>query len=200
MSRSRQPRGTRSGGQFVAAAHPDQQGLSPMALDQHDQPTREVARQEAREFFNDIAYMAGVGPQIENLMQMRAETLEVFLVKKKAEDDFLSGPYSPRRKEDMDRRHQLIMDAGSARAESRRVADELFHLLESCCVQGGTKERHARLALKQLGFRLRRTHCRPTGGHGPKWEGPRRGFAHWESPEGDILLTLYPDTGSSAAS
>ena len=196
MPRSRQPKGTPQGGQFATNARPDEQRvLSALALEvQAGSP--QVSETEARQFFDDLEHMAGVGFRIEYLIERRSLTLEVALEKDDLHSDFL---LNPRREQDAawrTQRSQLLTSAKNSKAINRAVAVELFDLLDGCLLAGGHKERQARQALKLCGFELRRSKVDTGYRRGVIWTDRRYGFSRWESPEG-AALTLKPITAAA---
>ena len=200
MTRSRQPKGTPQGGQFATNARPDEQRvLSALALEvQAAAGSPQVSEAEARQFFDDLEHMAGVGIQIEHLIERRSQTLEVALEKDDLHSDFLLNPRMEHDVAWRTRRSRLLTGAKNAKAINRAVAVELFDLLEGCLLEGGHKERQARQALKLCGFELRRSKVETGYRRGVIWTDRRYGFSRWESPEG-AALTLKPIQSQSVA-
>ena len=119
----RRPKGNTQGGQFAAGSRPDEQTLETSLTLQEDAPD------DPREFFDWLAYEAGVGPEVELIAMQRTEALER-----------RTGP------------------SGSNRnwKRYREASNQLFEMVAACYEAGGASEQHARIALRKHGISIRR--------------------------------------------
>ena len=120
------PGGT--GGQFSSGRRPDDQvpiGVLSLPLTGQDTATK-PSKPEARAFFDEIAYMASVGPEVERLIMQRASALSV--------DDTNQDTIT----------------------RTREAATALFETLDECLKAGGHQERYARIALRKHGLKVQR--------------------------------------------
>ena len=121
---------------------------------------QDAPKQKAGEFFNELAYMASVGPEIEVLVGARTHSLADYAEKASARDELGRG--RPHMSEEDESALVLLAKAASeACDEACSASNKLFARLEACLSEGGDKERFARLALRIHGLKLRRVASTP---------------------------------------
>ena len=154
MPTKRHSKGSSQGGQFAPGGRPDDQRLgTSLTLTKSDE------EQTPREFFDEIAYMAGIGPHIESVIAERFHVLKDHASKAQAmkeADDLMFLPG-----DDPEKRDLLTAAASDAREEARIRSNDLFSMLDDCLLAGGEKERHARQALRNFGLQVRRVKSKP---------------------------------------
>ena len=130
VAHRRKPAGSpgSTGGRFVPGKRPDDQVPSDvlsLPIARRDTATQ-PSKTENRAFFDEIAYMASVGPEVERLITQRASALSAY-----------------------DTSQDSI-------TRTRAAANALFETLDECLQAGGHQERHARIALRIHGLQVRR--------------------------------------------
>ena len=144
----RSPKGSTRGGQFAPSGRADTLILDePLSLS----PLRS-SRAESKAFFDELAYMAGVGPEIEELVGQRMDALNTHSEIARALKDSLARDFNQINGEGF----RLGQRQKSSLKAFRSTANQLFELLDESLQEEGIKERHARLALRKHGWKVRR--------------------------------------------
>ena len=145
---SRRPKGSTRGGQFAPSGRADTLVLDdPLSL-----PSPQPSRAESKAFFDELAYMAGVGPEIENLVRQRIDDLDAYTKVVRALADILTSKPNEINGEGF----RMEQRRAASLKVFRSTANQLFELLDTSLLEGGPKERNARLALRKHGWKVRR--------------------------------------------
>ena len=155
MATKRHSKGSPRGGQFAPGDRPNDQRLgTSLTLTKPDEG------QTPREFFDEIAYMASVGPRIESMIAERSHALKDHVAKAQAMHEADQLMFLP--EDDPETRDRLTAATSDACEEARTLSNDLFSMLYNCCLaEGGTKERYARIALRNFGLQVRRIKSKP---------------------------------------
>ena len=161
MLANRHPRGSPHGGRFAPSGRPDAQVPSgALSLSIADEPTAtKPSKAEARAFFDEITYMASIGPEIESMVSQRSRILKDHAAKAQAMHEANDLMFLPG--DDPAKRDRLTAAASDACEEARTLSDNLFSMLDGCLSEGGTKELYARQALRTSGLQVRRVKSPP---------------------------------------
>ena len=163
MPPRRRPKGSTQGGQFAPTGRPAEPVLNSALTLTDSEPSTAAnhPKAETREFFDELAYMAGVGPKVEVLAGERTHALADYAEKASARLAVIEQWPHHFAEENQEELAPFSEAASAACEHARSLSNDLFSMLDACVTEGGDKERHARLALRVHGVKLSQAKFKP---------------------------------------